>query len=57
MANPRAEPAISPGEHIFAADQLGVAHQPLGHQIGMLDEIGAMAEGARRATTILWRGA
>jgi hypothetical protein len=35
------------GEHVLAADQLGVAHQPLGHQIGMLDEIGAMADDTR----------
>ncbi len=59
MADPRADPAIGAGEHVFAADQPGIAHQPLGDEIGMLDEIGAMADdagdqgGARRQFRLL----
>ncbi len=40
VADPRAEPAIGAGEHVFAAHEVGVADQALGHQIGMLDKIG-----------------
>ena len=47
MADSRAEPAIRTGEHIHAPNQIGVAHQPLGHQIGMLDEVGTMANHTR----------
>ena len=46
MADPRAEPAISAGKHVLAAEQPGVAHQALGDQVGMLDEIGAVADNA-----------
>ena len=47
VADPRAETAIGAGQHVLAADQLGVAHQALGDQIGMLDEVGAVADDAR----------
>jgi hypothetical protein len=41
VADPCPEPAIGAGEHVLAADQIGVARQPLGHQTEMLDKIGA----------------
>ena len=44
MADPRAEPAIGAGKHVFTADQIGVADQPLGDQIGVFDKIGAMPD-------------
>ena len=47
MADPRAEPAIGAGQHVLAADQAGVAHQPLGDEIGVLDEVAAMPDDAR----------
>src|SRR5262252_701389 len=47
MSNPRAEPAIGAGEHIMAPDKPRIAHQALGDQIGMLDEIGAMPDDTR----------
>jgi len=46
MADPGAETAIGAGQHILAADQIGVAHQTLGDQIRMLDKIGAVADNA-----------
>jgi len=47
VADPRAEPAIGAGQDVLAAHQLGVAHQALGHEIGMLDEVGAVADDPR----------
>jgi hypothetical protein len=47
MVDPRAETAIGAGQHVLAAHQLGVAHQAFGHQIGMLDEVGAVADDPR----------
>src|SRR5208282_1637912 len=44
VADPGSEPAICAGKHVFADDQVGVAHQALGHQVGMLDEVGTMAD-------------
>jgi hypothetical protein len=46
MSDPRPEPAIGAGQHVLAADQAGIAHQPLGDEVGVLDEIGAMADDA-----------
>ena len=41
-----AEAAIGAGEDVFATDQFRVTDQSLGHQVRMLDEIGAMADDA-----------
>src|SRR5215469_1979347 len=46
VADARAEPAIGPCEHVLAPDQPRIAHQALGDQIGVLDEIGAVADDA-----------
>src|SRR5579862_3325993 len=46
VPDPGAEPAIGAGQHVLAADETGIAHQPLGHQIGVLDEVGAVADNA-----------
>src|SRR5215469_1358286 len=46
VADPRAESAIGAGEHIRAPDQPRIAHEALGDQIGMLDEVGAVADDA-----------
>src|SRR6185312_11900037 len=46
MANPGADTAIGPGQHVLPPDQLGIAHQPLGDEIGMLDEVRVMADDA-----------
>src|SRR4030095_7075228 len=40
LAHPGAVSAIAAGDHVFAANELGVASNPLRHQIRMLDEIG-----------------
>src|SRR5947207_1820469 len=58
VADPRAEPAIGAGQHILAADEARVAHQPLGDEVGVLDKIAAMADDARnerRAIRQLYR--
>src|SRR4029077_19398336 len=47
VADPGAEPAIGPGGHVLAANEVGVANQSFSHQIGMLDEICAMADHTR----------
>ena len=46
MADPCAKPAIGAGQHILAPDEARVAHEALGDEIGVLDEIGAMADDA-----------
>ena len=46
MPDARAEPAIGAGQDILAPDEAGVAHEALGDEIGVLDEIGAMADDA-----------
>ena len=46
MANAGADSTIRAGDHILAADQLGVADETLGDEIGMLDKIAAMADNA-----------
>jgi hypothetical protein len=47
VTDPGAEAAIGTGEHILAPDEVGVAHEPLGHEIGMLDKVGAIADYTR----------
>src|SRR3990172_4034072 len=42
-----ADAAVGAGLDVLAADALGVAHQPLGHQFGMLDEVGRVGDDAR----------
>ena len=59
MTNPCAEAAIGAGDDVLAADQIGVAHQALGDQIGVFDEIRKMADHAgyqRRALGYRIRG-
>ena len=47
MANAGTEAAIGAGLYILAPDQLGVAHQPFGDEVGVLDKVGAVADDAR----------
>lgn len=35
----RGEAAVRPGHHVLAADEIGEAHQPLGDQLGMFDDV------------------
>src|SRR3990172_2438816 len=42
-----ADAAVGAGLDVLAANALGVAHQPLGHQFGMLDEVGRVGDDAR----------
>ena len=46
MADTCAKAAIGASEDVFATDQFRVTDQPLGHQLRMLDEIGAMTDDA-----------
>src|ERR1041384_1699543 len=46
MTDTRADAAIRAGHDILAADELRVAHETLRDQVGMLDDIGAMADDA-----------
>ena len=46
MPDARADAAIGAGQHVLAPDELRIAHEALGDEIGMLDEIGAMADDA-----------
>ena len=46
MADTCAEAAIGASEDVFATDQFRVTDQSLGHQVWILDEIGAMADDA-----------
>lgn len=46
MPDPRPEPAVGPAPHVFPSDQIRIAHQPLGHQVRMLDEVGAVTNHA-----------
>src|SRR5215470_17217915 len=41
------EAAVGPRDHALAADDLGVADEPLGDQLGVLDEVGRRVEHAR----------
>src|SRR5215510_811738 len=38
------EAAVGPGDHALAPDDLGVADEPLGNQLGVLDEVGRRVE-------------
>src|SRR5215469_2998452 len=51
----RAEAAICAGDNIFTANNLGVADEPLGDEIGMLDKIGAMPHNAGYQGGALWQ--
>ena len=46
MADPVAEAAVRSCQDPFATDQAGIADKPLGHQIRVLDEVGAVADDA-----------
>ena len=41
-----AKPQSVPPMHVLAADDLGEPHQPLRHQLGMLDDVGGVADDA-----------
>ena len=43
-----AEAAVGAGDDILAADRAGKPHDPLGHQLRMLDQIGRVADHARQ---------
>src|SRR5215470_17946905 len=47
LTYPRAESAVGPGDHVLAADQPRVTADALGHQLGVLDEVGGRIEHAR----------
>ena len=40
------EAAIGAGDDVLAPDQPGEAHDALGHQLGMLDDVGGVADDA-----------
>src|SRR5262245_19115557 len=44
MANAPAQPAIRPGDDVFATDQPGIPDQALRHQLGVLNEVSGMAD-------------
>src|SRR5262245_7465597 len=46
IADPRSEAAVGSCRDVFPADDLGVAHQPVGNRLRMLDDIGGMADDA-----------
>ena len=41
------ESAICAGHHAVTADDVGIAQQPLGHELGMLDDVGRMCDEPR----------
>src|SRR5277367_1999765 len=41
-----AEPAIGAGDDILAANDVGVAHDPVGDDLGMLHDVGSVADDA-----------
>src|SRR5262249_57937597 len=45
--NAAAEAAIGAGDDVFAADDLGVAHDAVGADLGALDDVAGMADYAR----------
>src|SRR5215471_17035580 len=45
--NTAAKAAIRAGDDVFAADDLGVAHDAIGDDLRMLDDVGGMADHAR----------
>jgi hypothetical protein len=42
----RGEAAVCPGHHVFAANESGEAHQRLGDQLGMFDDVAGMRDDA-----------
>src|SRR5579864_7245833 len=47
VADACAETAIGAGQHILPPDQPGIAYEALGDEVGVLDEIGAVADDPR----------
>ena len=43
------EAAVGAGDDVLAADELGEPHDALGHQLGMLDHVGGVADDARES--------
>jgi len=46
--NAAAEPAIGRGDDPFAADEVGKTQDALGDQLGMLNDIGGVADDTRQ---------
>src|SRR5271165_7497097 len=44
MADARPDAAVGPGLHVLPAHDAGEVHQPVGHQLGMLDEVRRVAD-------------
>lgn len=44
MADAGTQTAIGASQHVLASDEIGIACQALGHEVRVLDEIGAMTD-------------
>lgn len=47
MPNAGTKIAIGTSQQVLASDEIGIACQALGHEVRVLDEIGAMTDDAR----------
>src|SRR5690348_15282645 len=48
-----AEAAVRAGNHVLASDDLGIAYDPMRHEIGMFDEVGGVAHHTRHQNLAL----
>jgi len=47
VKRPLREAAVGAGDHVFASQHAGEPHDALGHQLGMLDDVGGVADDSR----------
>ena len=45
--HPAAEAAIGAGNNVLAANRVRVSEDPVGHELGVLDHVGGVADDAR----------
>src|SRR5215469_17569662 len=55
MERPLGEAAIGSGQEIFPPDQPGKPHDAFSHQFGMFDNVGGMADHARKEQSTGWQ--
>src|SRR6266851_379698 len=53
--DPATQPAVARGDDTLAADQAGETADALGHQLGMLDDVGGMAHHAGQDQLVVWQ--